>query len=151
MKYFVIILFILTLSIAGCQAKVEKVSPQAKEAARVHYERGIGFTAQKKFDDAFKEFKEATRLNPNYAQAYCETGIVYMEKNEFDKAIEPLKRSLKIDPKYPKSNYALAVAYLRKKPADLKSARDYYEKAVKAGYNVPDWFLKYLEKQEKGK
>jgi len=148
MKRALFLIFVLLLA-CGCQGKVEKVSPQNKEAARIHYERGLGFVDQKKLDEAFNEFKEALKLNPNYAQAYCETGIVYMEKGNFEKAIEPLKKSLQINPKYPKSNYALAVAAVRKTPADLKAARYYYKRAVSLGYNVPDWFPKYLEKLEK--
>ncbi len=81
---------IILLSFGGCAG--DKPSPVSKTVppktastsktnvstdAETHYNRGLVYQQQGKLDEAIREFKEAVRLKPNYAQAYNNTGTSY--------------------------------------------------------------------------
>ena len=57
-------------------------------------------TATHRFDNALKEFEQAARLNPAYAEAFNNLGTVYYHKGSLDRAIEAYTKALSINPNY---------------------------------------------------
>lgn len=64
----------------------ELAIPQFEEALRIapqlvefetHFNLGVAYQAVSRFDDSLKEYGEAQKLNPNFADLYKNIGIVY--------------------------------------------------------------------------
>jgi tetratricopeptide (TPR) repeat protein len=53
---------------------------QGKPEAEVHYERGVAYIEEGRYDRALAEFTIAIRLKPDYADAYFKRGIAYFIK-----------------------------------------------------------------------
>jgi tetratricopeptide (TPR) repeat protein len=68
-------------------------SPQAGE----HMQAGIAADKQRQFDVAIKEFKQATELDPSFADGFISLGQAYMENGDYGSAIAPLKHALELN------------------------------------------------------
>jgi Tfp pilus assembly protein PilF len=44
--------------------------------------------------------KSATRINPDYADAYFSIGHCYNSKGEYDRAVEYYRHAMRLDPDY---------------------------------------------------
>jgi tetratricopeptide (TPR) repeat protein len=93
------------IGLVGCQptatpTKTEKeskatLSPQAME----HFRQAHKFLAEKKLDEAFKEFQETARLAPDSPLAQYWLGKVYFYKKDMAQARKTFEEVLKLDPK----------------------------------------------------
>lgn len=137
-------LLVLLVLCSGCAKKEDKLL-----SAKVAHEKGVRAYDARKYQEALSFFKQAVEKNPKFSEAWCDYGIALMDLGKFEEAAEPLKKSVHLKSDYAKAHYALAVAYIRNKEPQAKLARSEYEKAVKLGYKVPDWFVKYLAAVEK--
>jgi general secretion pathway protein D len=85
----------------------------SEEAARVHFKKGEGYLAEKKYDDALREFQTAYALSPSYeraaqmteqAQKLRNSLIYFKEGEEFEKnrkireAFRAYQKALEYDP-----------------------------------------------------
>jgi len=66
--------------------------------AQEHFEKGVEYFAQKKWDEGIAEFQETIRLDPEFGEAYGWLGYGYANKGEFEKAIEALEKYLQLVP-----------------------------------------------------
>lgn len=66
--------------------------------AEAIFQLGRLYFNQGKIDKAMREFKEAIRLNPNFANARYSLGICYQQKGEKEKAIQEFKKVLELNP-----------------------------------------------------
>ncbi|MDP8216514.1 MAG: tetratricopeptide repeat protein [Candidatus Kaelpia imicola] len=137
----------LLLMLIGFAAFLQK--PAAAQESGEYFKSGRLHYINRDIAKAKNCFEEALKLNPEYAKAWRELGICYMEEGNFEKAINSLNQSLKLNPDSPKANYAIAVAYLKKEEPSIELAKKGYNKAVKLGYNIPKWFLTFLQRCEK--
>ena len=71
----------------------QAASPQAGE----HMQAGIAADKQRQFDVAIKEFKQATELDPSFADGFISLGQAYMENGDYGSAIAPLKHALELN------------------------------------------------------
>src|SRR3989338_1268358 len=116
-------------SVSGIFAQEEKTEPVKKEQikisdeAKLAFDKGMEFYGKGNYDKSIAAFKEAAKIEPKYAQAYCEMGVAYMEKEDFKDAIPNILKSIEIQPIYPKAHYAVAVAYARQEKPDIANAR----------------------------
>ena len=100
---------------------------------RRKYGEGITIIAWDKNSEALRAFKEAVKLNPEYAEAYYKMGLVYDSMLDHDKAIEAYTKVVALNPDFVKAYQSLGLAY------EGKGQR---AEAVK-------YFKKALEKEEK--
>jgi tetratricopeptide (TPR) repeat protein len=63
-------------------------------------------------DVEIAEFRKATELDPQLADAFYNLGAAYMEKRDYGGAIEPLKRALQLSPELPAAHQLLGYALL---------------------------------------
>jgi tetratricopeptide (TPR) repeat protein len=100
-----------------------------RETAQMHYNMGVLFTDNQKYDMATKEFERALELDPNDQRAHYNLGYLYAEQfSKPDQATEHFKRFLELDPQ---SQQAEAVkSYLLEK-------HTYQGKALEKGSGNP--------------
>jgi len=90
---------LLALSAPACQSV----------SIRLAMNQGVGHFKGERYEQAVEAFKEAIRLDPNYAEAYLDLGLTYMELYEpgsthpkdvqyAEGAIESFKRYIRLDP-----------------------------------------------------
>jgi tetratricopeptide (TPR) repeat protein len=98
-----------------------------REASR-YWRRGRDLYEKDLFKEAIVEFREAIRINPDYAQAHNFLGVVLAKMGQLDEAIACYKRSIECDSDFFLPHNNLGVA-LRKK-GDLRGAIACYKQAI---------------------
>jgi len=87
----------------------QAASPEALE----HLQAGVDADKQHHLDVAIAEFRKATELAPNLAEAFVGLGQAYLESREYASAIAPLKHALELNseliPAHQLLGYALLV------------------------------------------
>jgi tetratricopeptide (TPR) repeat protein len=65
------------------------------------------------FDSADRDFSQAAKLNPSFAEAYLNLGIVRVQQARYDDAITSLKRGLALKPGLRGANFLLGISLYR--------------------------------------
>jgi tetratricopeptide (TPR) repeat protein len=73
-------------------------APPAVSPAQEHFEKGLEYGNQDKWDEAIAEFQEAIRIDSEFGDAYWGLGYSYLAKGELGKAIEALEKYLQLEP-----------------------------------------------------
>ena len=84
----------------------------ASDSAADHIRTGLEARKQHQVDVAIAEFRKATELDPELADAFVNLGAAYMEKHDYGSAIHPLKRALELSPDLPVAHQFLGYALL---------------------------------------
>jgi type IV pilus assembly protein PilF len=131
------------LLLAACSSTPEKareyaggVESDSQERARIHTELGAGYYAQNQLSIALEEFKEAIRIDSNYAYAYNGLGLVYGALKEDAKADASFKKSLQLEPNNSEShnNYG---SFLCSRGRIDESIRQFMEAVSNPLYTTP--------------
>jgi lipoprotein NlpI len=88
------------------------------EDALAHFNNGIDYYAERKYDDAIVEFNQAVAINRDFADAYCYRGLAYYNKRDYDLAIADYTATLRINPNYAFALINRGVAYDYKEDND---------------------------------
>ncbi len=102
---FLQIFFVLSLAIS-----CETLSYGADDFSN-HYNKGIEFYKQGKYDQAGNSFEEAIKIKPNDVYALYGLGNTYYCKAKYDEAVKIYTRAININPDYAKVHYSLSLAY----------------------------------------
>ena len=78
-----------------------------------------------KYQEAIESFKQAIRIDPDYAEAHCGLGAAYLHSDKNEEAIKSCKQALRIDPDYAYAQFMLGCVYVVIKDRD--SALEQYE------------------------
>jgi tetratricopeptide (TPR) repeat protein len=81
--------------------------------AGAHYILGELARRDEKCDDAIPRFSEATKLNPNFAEAYLGSGLCLVTLKKYEEAIPPLRNAERLMPGNPEVHHTLATALQR--------------------------------------
>lgn len=105
--------------------KTQSLSPQALD----HFRQAHKFLAEKKMDEALKEFQETARLAPNSPLATFWVGKAYLYQKDREQAEKIFKKVLEMDPQ----NYHAMTMLGRLYSLDrdkLDQAEDYLKKSL---------------------
>ncbi len=72
-----------------------------------HFNRGEELYERGYSDDAFEEYEEAVRLNPDHTEAHHGLGIIYQDDEEYDLAEKEFREVLRIDPNHADAHFGL--------------------------------------------
>ena len=84
----------------------------ASDSAQQHVQAGLDARKEHQVEVEIAEFRKASELDPNLADAFVNLGMAYMEKRDYGSAIAPLKRSLELSPNLPIADQLLGYALL---------------------------------------
>ena len=126
----IIILFIIMLLGAGCllQDIFAQNAQPSPESAQEHYNTGVFYGKQEKYEEAVMELEKAIALQPAYADAYNALGVVYYLQKDDQKAIEQYLLAIEADPKQVKARTNLAILY--QEQGEYRKAVQQIEKAL---------------------
>jgi tetratricopeptide (TPR) repeat protein len=80
--------------------------------AMQHIQAGLEARQQHQIDAEIAEFRKASEIDPNLADAFVNLGAAYMEKRDYGHAVAPLKRALELSPNLPAAHQLLGYALL---------------------------------------
>ena len=86
----------------------QRATPDAMQ----HVQAGLEARKQHQLEAEITEFREATKIDPNLADAFLNLGAAYMEKHDYGAAIIPLKRALELSPDLMAAHQYLGYALL---------------------------------------
>jgi tetratricopeptide (TPR) repeat protein len=84
----------------------------ATSDAMRHVQAGLEARQQHNVEQEIAEFRKATELDPNLAEAFVNLGSAYMEKHDYGAATVPLKRALELSPDLAVAHQFLGYALL---------------------------------------
>jgi tetratricopeptide (TPR) repeat protein len=84
----------------------------AADLATQHVAAGLEARKQHQVETEIAEFRKASELDPNLADAWLNLGAAYMEKHDYGAALPPLKQALQVSPDLPVAHQLLGYALL---------------------------------------
>jgi predicted CXXCH cytochrome family protein len=115
-----------------------------------HSNTGIVYSYQGKFEQAIKAFEQASKIEPNFAEAYINLSQVYRQLNSEQQVKNVLEKGLTYSPDNAQIPFELAMSYIRVK--DKKSASKYLALATQVAPQNSHYFYVLglsLEQQNK--
>jgi tetratricopeptide (TPR) repeat protein len=77
-----------------------------------HMQAGLEARKQHQVETEITEFRKASEIDPNLADAFVNLGAAYMEKRDYGAAVPPLRRALELSPDLPVAHQLLGYALL---------------------------------------
>jgi len=100
---------------------------------------GACYQSLSNFDAAMQMFQTATKLKPDYAEAYFNQGVVFKHLSKLDESIKAYKKAIALNPNYPDAHNNLGNLY--KEIGNRDDAIESYEWAI--AYR-PDFEITHL-------
>jgi tetratricopeptide (TPR) repeat protein len=112
--------------------------------------KGIGLYFQGKYDEAFKAFDEAIKLDKNDSDAWYNKGIAFVFQGKFEAASISWEEALKLNPEYPEVWYQKGLT-LEKQGITIEAVKC-YDKAIEIDPNyVEAWNSKISALKKSGR
>jgi TonB family protein len=95
---------------------------------QAHYRMGELLLSQKNFDGAITHYREAIRINPDYAAAHAGLGSALRETGDLENAIAEFRKVIRLNPQDSKAYNDVGLSLSKK--GDLAGAIDEYREAI---------------------
>ncbi len=106
-----ILVWVGLILVSGCLLLCTGGCKKRADQAVKHYEQALEYHQQELPDQAIAELHQATKLDPEYAEAHYLLGVIYHEKTDHNNAVRELKEAIKINPDYAEAHFRLGVIY----------------------------------------
>ncbi len=80
----------------------------------VLFQKGVTANQSGDYNSAFKFYKKAAEVDPNYAEAHAQIGFIYGRSGKLDEAIIELRKAINLDPNIASAHANLGNAYVEK-------------------------------------
>lgn len=98
------------------QALKDEPTPEA------HHVLGKAYLAQRKFDEAIREFEQSLNGNQNQAQVYNDLGVAWLEKGDFKRSLDSFNKALQLDGNLLEALFNRALCYEKQSRFDEAKA-----------------------------
>jgi tetratricopeptide (TPR) repeat protein len=88
-------------------------APELAEQAKREFEQELQIDPTNAGAEYVKHFSRASRLDPQFGEAFFGLGASLVSEKQFADAIAPLETAVKLEPRNPDAHYSLAMAYTR--------------------------------------
>ena len=85
----------------------EKLGISSSKDAKEFFNRGNLFYNLNKFEEAEKEYREAIKINPDYADAHNNLGALLQNLKRYEETEKEFREAIKINPNYANAHYIL--------------------------------------------
>ena len=130
---FITLLLVALPLISACGGNGEEAATPADEAKQ-HYNKGVEYGQQGRFDDAIAEYSKAIELDPNLAEAYGNRGNAWRALGEVQRAIADYAEAILLNPQDAGAYAGRALAYTSL--GKDRSAEQDIDKAVELGFDA---------------
>jgi tetratricopeptide (TPR) repeat protein len=76
-----------------------------------HFNLGNAYYESGKWKEAIESYKQAIRIDPDFAEAHHDLGVAYGELGKHEEAIKSFKQAIRIDPDYAEAHRNLGTVY----------------------------------------
>ncbi|MCE9624518.1 MAG: tetratricopeptide repeat protein [Deltaproteobacteria bacterium] len=108
------------------------------DQAVFHNNQGVSYLNAGDAQKALFEFKTATEISPEYAEAWNNTGLAYLFLKQYDQARDSLLRAIKADSDYPAPYNHLATLYYTQ--GNYDEALKWADKSIKEDKKFSDGY-----------
>jgi len=105
-KWKLMVLLCATLFLAGCL----EVHPT--EAEEQHFDNGMAYFDQGRFNEAISEYTEALKTYPRWTTAYVNRAYAYISMGQYDNGIADCNKAIELDPNFAMAYYNRGLFYL---------------------------------------
>jgi Flp pilus assembly protein TadD len=88
-----------------------RAAPAARTAESI-YNDGLALKGANRWSDAETAFREATRLKPEFPEAWSELGHALRRRGRYDEAVNAYQEALRLRPNFPQAIEYLGETYL---------------------------------------
>ncbi len=114
------------LAIQHCTNAINSGGLSDDELGIAFYNRGVAYGRKGLYDEAIRDYGQAIRLDPDYAEAFNSRGVAYDRKGLYDEAIRDYGEAIRLDPDYAEAFNNRGIAYSDKRLYD-EALRDFSE------------------------
>jgi len=100
---------------------------------------GVAYSSLGRYQDEIESYKQAIRIEPDYADAYINLGNTYYEIGRYQDAAESYKQAIRIEPDNAKAHYNLGVSY--KALGRWQDAVETYNQAIRIKPDYADAYI----------
>lgn len=104
---------VLLLASIGLRGQTGSSTGFLSPEAQVHFAAAQQAQASKDYPSAEKEYQEALRLSPGFAEVHMNLGLVYQLEGRDSEAMNEFHRALKLKPTLAGANFLLGVDYCK--------------------------------------
>jgi len=117
--------------IRGCSAIIRSGRETPENLAVAFANRGRAWSEKGEYDRAMRDFDNAVRLDPNFADVFNYRGIADVAQGQYDRAVQDYDQAIRLDPNYAIALYNRGLA-LQAIGRDGDAAKD-FARAKQAG------------------
>jgi len=78
---------------------------------KIHYNLGLLYFEQGKYNEAEKAYKTGLKLKPKFAPGHDALGILYLGQKKYEEAENEFKKAFQLDPNLPANHNNLGLLY----------------------------------------
>ena len=112
----------------------EKLGISSSKDAKEFFNRGNLFYNLNKFEEAEKEYREAIKINPDYADAHNNLGALLQNLKRYEEAEKEYREAIKINPNDILAHQNISELYFVIK--DYKKSLEYAEKSLEISKEI---------------
>lgn len=113
-----------------------RVAAGKADTATLHNKVGICFIQLQRYQESKKEFEKATKLNPEYAEAFNNLGAADYQMRRYSASVKQYLRAIKINDESAHFHFNLGSAYFSRK--DYDKATHEYQRALQLDPTIFD-------------
>ena len=102
-----------SMALAAGSAPIPQAAPPAAHArtAESVYNEGLAKKTAGKWADAESDFRDATRMKPNFPEAWSELGHALKKRGLYDESVKAYQEALRLRPQFPQAMEYLGETY----------------------------------------
>jgi Flp pilus assembly protein TadD len=102
----------LALAAGSAPMPAAPAAPTHARTAESVYNEGLSLKSADKWSDAESDFREATRLKPDFPEAWSELGHALGKRGLYDDSVKAYQEALRLRPQFPQAMEYLGETYV---------------------------------------